>query len=106
MGVVCCTVNRRAGTQLTMRTFHTGGVRQLREDITKGFRELSSYLKFANPKVAILAEVDGTLLEIREMNGKKKLIIAVEGKDGEEEKFLITYRHRRTCSCLLQREQQ
>jgi len=88
VGVVAAQSIGEPGTQLTMRTFHTGGVRQFTgEDITQGLPRIEQLFEIRKPKkVAILAEVDGTLLEIREMNGKKKLIIAVEGKDGEEEK--------------------
>ena len=64
-----------------MRTFHTGGVRQFTgEDITQGLPRIEQLFEVRRPKkVAILAEVDGTLLEIRETDGKKKLIIGVVG---------------------------
>ena len=89
VGVVAAQSIGEPGTQLTMRTFHTGGVRQFTgEDITQGLPRIEQLFEVRRPKkVAILAEVDGTLLEIRETDGKKKLIIGVVGQDGEEERL-------------------
>ncbi|MCE5201297.1 MAG: DNA-directed RNA polymerase subunit beta' [Synergistaceae bacterium] len=89
VGVVAAQSIGEPGTQLTMRTFHTGGVRQFTgEDITQGLPRIEQLFEVRRPKkVAILAEVDGTLLEIREMDGKRKLIIGVPGEDGAEDKI-------------------
>lgn len=89
VGVVAAQSIGEPGTQLTMRTFHTGGVRQFTgEDITQGLPRIEQLFEVRRPKkVAILAEVDGTLLEIREMEGKRKLIISRMGEDGEEERL-------------------
>jgi DNA-directed RNA polymerase subunit beta' len=89
VGVVAAQSIGEPGTQLTMRTFHTGGVRQFTgEDITQGLPRIEQLFEVRRPKkVAILAEVDGTLLEIRESEGKKKLVINVTHEDGEEEKI-------------------
>ena len=88
VGVVAAQSIGEPGTQLTMRTFHTGGVRQFTgEDITQGLPRIEQLFEVRRPKkVAILAEVDGTLLEIRAMDGKRKLIIGVISEDGVEEK--------------------
>ena len=89
VGVVAAQSIGEPGTQLTMRTFHTGGVRQFTgEDITQGLPRIEQLFEVRRPKkVAILAEVGGTLLEIREMDGKKKLIIGVIREDGSEERI-------------------
>ncbi len=89
VGVVAAQSIGEPGTQLTMRTFHTGGVRQFTgEDITQGLPRIEQLFEVRRPKkVAILAEVGGTLLEIREMDGKKKLIIGVVKEDGSEERI-------------------
>lgn len=89
VGVVAAQSIGEPGTQLTMRTFHTGGVRQFTgEDITQGLPRIEQLFEVRRPKkVAILAEVGGTLLEIREMDGKKKLIIGVIKEDGTEERI-------------------
>ncbi|NLD06130.1 MAG: DNA-directed RNA polymerase subunit beta', partial [Synergistaceae bacterium] len=89
VGVVAAQSIGEPGTQLTMRTFHTGGVRQFTgEDITQGLPRIEQLFEVRRPKkVAILAEVGGTLLEIREMDGKKKLIIGIIKEDGSEERI-------------------
>ncbi len=89
VGVVAAQSIGEPGTQLTMRTFHTGGVRQFTgEDITQGLPRIEQLFEVRRPKkVAILAEVGGTLLEIREMDGKKKLIIGVIKEDASEERI-------------------
>lgn len=89
VGVVAAQSIGEPGTQLTMRTFHTGGVRQFTgEDITQGLPRIEQLFEVRKPKkVAILAEVSGTLLEIRDMSGKKKLIIGVVKEDGSEERL-------------------
>ncbi|MCF0247162.1 MAG: DNA-directed RNA polymerase subunit beta', partial [Synergistes sp.] len=88
VGVVAAQSIGEPGTQLTMRTFHTGGVRQFTgEDITQGLPRIEQLFEVRRPKkVAILAEVDGVLEEIREMEGKRKLIIAVEDENGNVER--------------------
>ncbi len=89
VGVVAAQSIGEPGTQLTMRTFHTGGVRQFTgEDITQGLPRIEQLFEVRRPKkVAILAEDTGTLVEIREMDGKRKLIIAKQGEDGTEERI-------------------
>ena len=88
VGVVAAQSIGEPGTQLTMRTFHTGGVRQFTgEDITQGLPRIEQLFEVRRPKkVAILAEESGRLVEIREMEGKRKLIIAKENEDGTEER--------------------
>lgn len=88
VGVVAAQSIGEPGTQLTMRTFHTGGVRQFTgEDITQGLPRIEQLFEVRRPKkVAILAEESGTLVELREMDGKRKLIISKEHEDGSEER--------------------
>ncbi|MEG1602510.1 MAG: DNA-directed RNA polymerase subunit beta' [Cloacibacillus sp.] len=88
VGVVAAQSIGEPGTQLTMRTFHTGGVRQFTgEDITQGLPRIEQLFEVRRPKkVAILAEDTGTLIEIREMDGKRKLILSKEKEDGTEER--------------------
>ncbi|MDR0765255.1 MAG: DNA-directed RNA polymerase subunit beta', partial [Synergistaceae bacterium] len=87
-GVVAAQSIGEPGTQLTMRTFHTGGVRQFTgEDITQGLPRIEQLFEVRRPKkVAMLAERDGVIVEIRESEGKHKIIVEVGGSDGSEEK--------------------
>jgi len=87
VGVVAAQSIGEPGTQLTLRTFHTGGVHTA-EDITQGLPRIEQLFEVRRPKkVAILAEVDGILDEIKINEGKRKLIFSVENDKGEEEKI-------------------
>ena len=85
VGVVAAQSIGEPGTQLTMRTFHTGGVRLTGEDITQGLPRIEQLFEVRKPKkVAILAEASGRIAEIREMEGKRKVILVADGPDGEQ----------------------
>ena len=76
------------GTQLTMRTFHTGGVAG-GEDITQGLPRVEELFEARKPKqLAILSEIDGV---VRFENIKKSLHVIVTNDNGEEKKYLIPY---------------
>lgn len=77
VGVVAAQSIGEPGTQLTMRTFHTGGVRLTGEDITQGLPRIEQLFEVRRPrKVAFLAGVDGVVEEIRNSDGKRKVIVA------------------------------
>ena len=85
VGVVAAQSIGEPGTQLTMRTFHTGGVRLTGEDITQGLPRIEQLFEVRRPKkVAQLVEADGRILEIREMEGKRKVIIGKGEDEGEK----------------------
>jgi DNA-directed RNA polymerase subunit beta' len=88
VGVVAAQSIGEPGTQLTMRTFHTGGVRQFTgEDITQGLPRIEQLFEVRRPKkVAMLADRDGVIIEIRETEGKRKIIVETSDKDGNEER--------------------
>ncbi len=86
VGVVAAQSIGEPGTQLTMRTFHTGGVRITGEDITQGLPRIEQLFEVRRPKkVAFLSDKDGTISEIREMEGKRKVFIS-SIDDGVESK--------------------
>ncbi len=65
------------GTQLTMRTFHTGGT--VVEDITQGLPRVQELFEARNPKgKATIAEISGKIIKIEPSNGKHKIIIENE----------------------------
>ncbi|HRV71827.1 MAG TPA: DNA-directed RNA polymerase subunit beta' [Thermovirgaceae bacterium] len=77
VGVVAAQSIGEPGTQLTMRTFHTGGVRITGEDITQGLPRIEQLFEVRRPKkVAFLSDRDGIVSEIREMEGKRKVFIS------------------------------
>ena len=77
------------GTQLTMRTFHTGGVAG-GEDITQGLPRVEELFEARKPKqLAILSEIDG-VVRIEEIK-KARHVIVFNQETGEEAKYLIPY---------------
>ena len=85
VGVVAAQSIGEPGTQLTMRTFHTGGVRLTGEDITQGLPRIEQLFEVRRPKkVAYLAGVDGRVSEVRVMEGKRKVIITSGNGESEE----------------------
>ncbi len=83
IGVMAAQSIGEPGTQLTMRTFHTGGVAG-GEDITQGLPRVQELFEARNPKgKATIAEIDGKVSKITEDHGKFKISITnkVETKE-------------------------
>lgn len=75
VGIVAAQSIGEPGTQLTMKTFHAGGVASA-EDITQGLPRVEEIFEARNPKgEAILSEVDG-VVKIRDHDGKQIVHIA------------------------------
>jgi len=80
VGIIAAQSIGEPGTQLTMRTFHTGGVAGF--DITQGLPRVEELFEARKPKgQAIIAEVSGRV-KIVEAKGSRKLIVVA--KDGQE----------------------
>ena len=63
------------GTQLTMRTFHTGGVAG-GDDITQGLPRVEELFEARTPKgKALIAEIDGVVSKIEDQKGRTKIFI-------------------------------
>ncbi len=70
------------GTQLTMRTFHTGGVAS-NTDITQGLPRIQEIFEARNPKgEAVITEVKGNVIEIEEDAATRTKKVFVQGKTG------------------------
>lgn len=77
------------GTQLTMRTFHTGGVAAA-EDITQGLPRIEELFEARRPKgQAIISENDG-VIEITEEDDHRKVIV-MNNESGEVSEYDIPY---------------
>ena len=75
IGTVAAQAIGEPGTQLTMRTFHTGGTASVGGDITQGLPRVEEIFERRIPKnAAVVARVDGEVSEIRD-EGKEKIII-------------------------------
>ena len=77
VGVMAAQSIGEPGTQLTMRTFHSGGVAHGGDaDITQGLPRVQELFEARNPKgKATIAEIDGQVSKIKEDHGKYKISI-------------------------------
>ena len=82
VGIIAAQSIGEPGTQLTMRTFHTGGVAG-GEDITQGLPRVEELFEARKPKhLAILSEISGTV-SLESNEGKKSQRVTVTNEDGE-----------------------
>jgi DNA-directed RNA polymerase subunit beta' len=87
VGIIAAQSIGEPGTQLTMRTFHTGGVAG--DDITQGLPRIQELFEARNPKgQATISEIDGKVKDIRE--GKDRREIEIEG-EAESKVYAVTY---------------
>ncbi|WP_075620200.1 DNA-directed RNA polymerase subunit beta' [Paenisporosarcina indica] len=91
VGIIAAQSIGEPGTQLTMRTFHTGGVAG--DDITQGLPRIQEIFESRNPKgQAVISEITGVITEIEEIKeGQKE--ITIQG-DVETRKYLSPYNGR------------
>ena len=86
VGIIAAQSIGEPGTQLTMRTFHTGGV-ATGDDITQGLPRVEELFESRKPKgQAVIAEQAGKV--IREENDRK---IRIVGDDNEEKEYPIAF---------------
>jgi DNA-directed RNA polymerase subunit beta' len=93
VGIIAAQSIGEPGTQLTMRTFHTGGVAGA--DITHGLPRVVEIFEARNPKgAAQLAEIDGTVA-IEETERQLKLTIVPDsGNEDDEKSYTVPRRTR------------
>ncbi len=88
VGIIAAQSIGEPGTQLTMRTFHTGGVAG--DDITQGLPRVEELFEARKPKgLAIIAEFGGTAT-IKDTKKKREIIITND-ETGESKAYLIPY---------------
>ena len=88
VGIIAAQSIGEPGTQLTMRTFHTGGVASA-EDITQGLPRVEELFEGRKPKhLAIISEIDG---EVKFEEIKKNRHVVVTRNDGEQRSYLIPF---------------
>ena len=92
VGIIAAQSIGEPGTQLTMRTFHTGGVAG-GEDITQGLPRVEELFEARKPKqLAILSEISGTV-RFEEIK-KTRHVVVFNEETGDEKKYLIPYGYR------------
>lgn len=78
VGIIAAQSIGEPGTQLTMRTFHTGGVAG--DDITQGLPRIQEIFEARNPKgQAVISEIDGVVVGINEGRDRQHEIV-VQGE--------------------------
>lgn len=88
VGIMAAQSIGEPGTQLTMRTFHTGGVAG--EDITQGLPRVEELFEARKPKgQAILAEIDGVIKIYEDNKGTRE--VEVLGEEGERRTYQIPF---------------
>ncbi len=89
VGIVAAQSIGEPGTQLTMRTFHTGGVASA-GDITQGLPRIEEIFEARNPKgAAVITEIPG-IVQIRESRRQREITI-VDSVDGRTETYTLPY---------------
>jgi len=90
VGIIAAQSIGEPGTQLTMRTFHTGGVAG--DDITQGLPRIQELFEARNPKgQAVISEIEGTVIDVRDAKGKREVEIQ---NDRENKIYQIPYNSR------------
>ncbi|MCL2062511.1 MAG: DNA-directed RNA polymerase subunit beta' [Firmicutes bacterium] len=88
VGIIAAQSIGEPGTQLTMRTFHTGGVASA-DDITRGLPRVEDLFEARNPKgAAVIAEYGGKV-RIEEKDGARYIFIKQD--NGKEDKYVIPF---------------
>ena len=96
VGIIAAQSIGEPGTQLTMRTFHTGGVASA-EDITQGLPRVEELFEGRKPKhLAIISEISGKVSfdEVK----KSHHVVVTNNKTGESKSYLIPFGSRVTVS--------
>ena len=90
VGIIAAQAIGEPGTQLTMRTFHTGGIAGA-DDITQGLPRVEELFEARKPKRdAILAEISGTV-SLQETKKKRLLVITSDEDPNDQKSYQITY---------------
>lgn len=96
VGTVAAQAIGEPGTQLTMRTFHQGGVASIGGDITQGLPRVEEVFEKRSPKnPAVISKSDGMVMEIKEEGREKVIVVAPSAgqgkKDGSAYEYLAPY---------------
>ena len=88
VGIIAAQAIGEPGTQLTMRTFHTGGVASA-DDITQGLPRVEELFEARKPKgLAVISEING-VMHIDDTKKRREAVVTNE--EGEAESYLIPF---------------
>ncbi len=93
VGIIAAQSIGEPGTQLTMRTFHTGGIANSGDDITQGLPRVEELFESRRPKNgAILAKTSG-IIRLSDDNGVKTIIIHDPETNTDSTPYTIPYNY-------------
>ena len=91
VGIIAAQSIGEPGTQLTMRTFHTGGIASS-EDITQGLPRVEELFEARKPKhLAIISEIDGVVRFAEEKKKRLVIVTSTDPQNVDERSYVITY---------------
>ncbi len=91
VGIIAAQSIGEPGTQLTMRTFHTGGVASA-EDITQGLPRVEELFEGRKPKhLAYITEIDGVVRFAEEKKKRLVIVTKTEGDNIDERQYVIPF---------------
>ena len=91
VGIIAAQSIGEPGTQLTMRTFHTGGIVSS-EDITQGLPRVEELFEARKPKhLAYISEIDGVVRFSEDKKKRTVIVTKTEGDDIDERSYVIPY---------------
>jgi DNA-directed RNA polymerase subunit beta' len=94
VGIIAAQSIGEPGTQLTMRTFHTGGIAST-EDITQGLPRVEELFEARRPKhSSIISEISGTVTLTEDK--KNRVVLVNDAETAEERKYVIPFGYRVT----------
>ena len=92
VGIIAAQSIGEPGTQLTMRTFHTGGIAST-EDITQGLPRVEELFEARRPKhSAIISEISGTVTITEDK--KTRVVLVTDEQNADERKYGIPFGYR------------
>jgi DNA-directed RNA polymerase subunit beta' len=92
VGTVAAQAIGEPGTQLTMRTFHAGGVASVGGDITSGLPRVEEVFEKRSPKnPAVISKTDGLVTEIKDVGREKVIVVAPTAGQGKKDSSAYEY---------------
>jgi DNA-directed RNA polymerase subunit beta' len=92
VGTVAAQAIGEPGTQLTMRTFHAGGVASVGGDITSGLPRVEEVFEKRSPKnPAVISKSDGIVSEIKEVGREKVIVVVPQAGQGKKDGSAYEY---------------
>jgi len=92
VGIIAAQAIGEPGTQLTMRTFHSGGIASVGGDITMGLPRVEEVFERRAPRVpAVVCHSDGEIVEIRKEEKEQTIVVLADVTEKKSGSNMIEY---------------